>query len=522
MSERVPSVLLARIIALLLLVVGPAGAALVPLDHQAYRDIAALRARGYAIIESPTIRPWSDEQIRRGVARVATATEGMSPYERQLFDRLQREFAPDTSRWLHFDANPRAIALANQGRVEQPRTFRLPATRGEPDDPVRNINTLDATTRISEHVSTGHRLEMDTDGLGDYDYGGPLESYRLGSTGYVAAGYIRYENEWCSVTAGRVPMEWGPGAQGNLTASDNAPAADGIRLDAHYRWLHFTSYTAELRGYRTINEQTVSRFFAGHRLVLTPRHWIEIGMGETVVYGGIGRSWSMRWSNPMLFLLAEEINKTNERDDNLNASWDLTLRPTAGVEVYGVLHMDDVALDKKSPDRLAWIGGVRWEAPLGWDRAGLNVEYVRISRWVYNYANSDPYNRYINGRGVLGHFLGPDGETVFLTGTWESASEWRAILSATHRRQGDTRWNSRFPVNESGANFGYRHEDFPHGIIETTTSAELQIVTPEFHGARLGLTGTLRRVDNEANALTDPKWRPGARVELDWHLRGGF
>ena len=512
----------AAVFCLILVWAVPASATFIPLDNRAYRDIDALHVRGYRVVPTTLTRPYTRMQVARGIRELLGTADTMSSYEQQILHRLQEEFGPELDpeehSWLLADVNPRVIAMAGQERIDQPRTFGLPATDTAPDDPVRSINTLDVSIRLTDNVSTGHRLEADTDGLDDHNYGGPLKTYRLGSTGQVEAAYVQFENSWLTATFGRVPVDWGPGRQGNLTLSDNASAFDAIWVDVHYRWLHFTSFTGQLKGYRAEDKQTVTRFMAGHRLVVTPKPWLEIGMCEAAVYGGPGRSWSLRWSNPMLLFLAEEVNKDNERDDNLHASGDVTLRPVRDVEVYGVFHMDDIALDKKSPDKIGWTLGGRWEAPFGFDRVGLDLEYTRVTRWVYNYANNDSYARYNNGRSVLGHFLGPDGDALFFTGRWESPSEWLVTVSATHRRRGDTRWDSTYPINEAGANFGYRHEDFPHGIVETSTSAAVQLGTPSWHGVQATASAMIWRIENADNVESEAEWTPGIRLDIDWHL----
>lgn len=526
-------------------------ASFLPLDHWAYRDIDALQVRGHRIVSATSIKPYTRNQIAQGVARIACDTTALTSYECQLIGRLMKEFTPDLETrstrgadvspdgwWIMADANPRVIVQQNPLRIDQPRSHRLPARTGAaPEslwvvprdslwgistDRARMINTLDLSFHVAPGLSTGQRFEMDSDGLADNEYRGKVKTFRFGSTGQVEQAYLLYEMSWGKVAFGRFPLAWGPGRQGNLHVSDNAPALDMLVASADVRWLHFVGFTGELEWEESgTTNQLIRRFVAGHRLVLTPARWLEIGAAETVVYGGLNSSLALRWSNPLIWFYPEEVNM-DAIDDNGLASFDVALRPARGVETYGALLMDDIALDKRSPDKIAWTLGIRWESPLGWDRVGLGLEYTRVTPWVYNAANKYRHLRYVNERAVLGHWLGPDGDALFFTSRWESQRGLRLVGLFTHRRQGKNRFTSRYPVDSQGSNFGYRDEPFPSvfypGIVETTTTGELHVVSPAFYGLTATLETLVQTSKNAGNHPAPRTWDVGFRLDLDWHI----
>jgi|GEM_PF-1471228 len=525
-------------IGLVCLLATESSGAFLSMDHWAYRDIDALQVRGYRVVSASTLKPYSRRQIAEGVARLAAREAEISPYERQLVDRLMAEFAADLEGdrilneeaghadslhgaahewWVRADVNPRLIAQQNPMRLDQPRANRLPAVQGVATDRLRSINTLDLSLRIAPRLTTGQRLEMDTDGIGDNTYRGRLQTYRLGATGEVQQAYVLYETGWGKFSFGRIPLVWGPERQGNLHVSDNAPALDMISAEVSVHWLHFHAFTGQMEIEPLGDGLVAHRFLTGHRLVLTPTRWLELGAAETVVYGGPDQSISFKWSNPLLWMYPEEAN-VSVAEENLLASVDVTVRPWRRMETYAALLMDDIALDKRSPDRIAWTVGLRWEAPMGWDRAGVGLEYTRLTRWVYNYARNATYLRYTNERALMGHFLGPDGDALFLDSHWESTGGLRITGHATHRRQGETRFTSPFPISQPSANIGYRCDPFPFGIVEATTSGELIVSAPPKWGACLSVAIIGQTVRNTENKRTPRRWEIGFRLDLDWHI----
>jgi len=359
---------------------------------------------------------------------------------------------------------------------------------------------------------------MDTDGVGDSNYPGG-DTYRLGSSGYVDAAYVNYESGWGYASFGKAPAMWGPGRQGNLLISENAPSVVRIAAQVRLRWLHFAAFSGELQPGRDGDGVKANRFLAGHRLVMTPFSWLEIGFAEVVLYGGSGAGISYRRSNPLTWFFAEEVN-TNRYGEDTNglASADVTVRPVPGAEAYVSVLIDDVSLDGKSPHRVGGTAGARWEAPFGWDRAGLGAEYTMVTRWMYNNGNSVPHMRYSNGSAALGHYLGPDGDALFLEGYWENAGGYRASCALTHRRRGETRFDSRYPVDAQGANFGYSCDPFPFGTVDSRTAGEIAIEAPPMRGAVVTLGFRATRTENADNARHDPEWGIGFRADLDWHL----
>ncbi len=501
----------------------------VPLDDRVYRDIESLRARGHAVVPTGTLRPYTAKHIAIGTYRIMT-NSGLSEYEHQMAERLLRRFErylPDSLRtisrnrdaYIVADVSPRFIAQADPIRNDMPRTLRLPATWRDQDDYVRSINSMTLEAAVTDQVSVQVRMEADTDGVQDNDYSGRLKTYRLGMTGYVPSAYVSWENDWAVVAFGRQPLVWGPGRHGSTHLSENAPAIDMLSVRANaWGWFHFSWFTGELSGVVDgMYFEGGRRYVVGHRMVITPTQWLEIGAGEIAHTSKPGWGFSFWQSNPVGVLMVEEVNR-GPGDSNILLSCDATIRPLDGVEAYAEWTVDDYSLDKKVPHFLAWTVGGRWEAPLGWDRFGFGAEYSRVMRWTYNYYTDAPYQKHVNVRAVLGHFIGSDNDLFTADATWESGGGYRFTGVTTVRRSGETRTATPFPVRTSGIPFGYHTEPFPSGTVERTITSGLLAESPPYYGAYLTLGAFIQSFDNYRNVAGSTKNTYHARIGIDWHI----
>ncbi len=310
-------------------------------------------------------------------------------------------------------------------------------------------------------------------------------------------------------------MIWGPARNGNLSLSENAPELDAVGFTMHRSWFHFTWFAAELQPEIFTQYTSVNRFLSGHRLVVTPAHWLEIGAGEMINYSADAQNFSLIRSSPVSLLMADEVN--SDESSNGFFGLDATLRPARGVEAYVEFGVDDISLDYGSPHHMGWTAGFRWAAPFGLDRFGCGAEYTRINRWVYSYYNLVNYQRYTNRGSVLGHFMGQDGDALFADGTWETASGYRVTGLLSHRREGETKLGTEFPKDTS-SNFGYHDEPVPWGIVEQATTFGILVEAPPLRGAYVTLGAFGHTLDNAGNDWTDREWDYHLRFDVDWHI----
>jgi hypothetical protein len=145
------------------------------------------------------------------------------------------------------------------------------------------------------------------------------------------------------------------------------------------------------------------------------------------------------------------------------------------------------------------------------------MEYARLSRWVYSYARMTTWRHYVNKNAVLGHYLGPDGDALFINSRWQAPNGVSVKGLFTHRRQGETRFTTT-PPNYYPSEFGYSCEPFPYGIVEEASSAEAIMNLPPFHGAYLSGALMGSSTLNKGNKKAPRRWGWGLRFDLDWHI----
>ncbi len=216
---------------------------------------------------------------------------------------------------------------------------------------------------------------------------------------------------------------WGRGERGTLMLSGYGAPYDMLRVEARFWKLRFTSFAAELYQYPEIgrwyypparggqtDSTAVSKHLSGHRLEINLTDRLNIGLNETVVYGG---DWDLGYLNPLVFLKGME--HANGDHDNAAMGLDFRFRVHRSHTVYGELVVDDITTGKLGTDwygnKLGWQLGTFLLEPFGIGDTDIRLEYARIRPWIYtNRLPIDTYTHYGDG---LGHVIGPNSDEFF-------------------------------------------------------------------------------------------------------------
>jgi hypothetical protein len=275
----------------------------------------------------------------------------------------------------------------------------------------------------------------------------------LPSGGYVAdftRAFVRLPLAGVNITVGRRPYRWGPGRSGALTLSDASPALDGVSLRGRFGPVLGTAVFATLNRLWHDEGDTrylARRYFSAHRV-----HWrvsdrLEIGVMDSVLYGGDVRQVEPYYLNPVLPFYASQFNATSEGnaaalDDNAMIGADARWTPSPGWSVYGELLIDDFAYDPDSddPNALAWMVGCH-RAGI-WSRGEARAEYSRVGRYTYTHLRQE--NQYTHYGASLGHELGNDADAMAAEVAWWPSAESRVSLRVEQRRKGDSGVDDRF------------------------------------------------------------------------------
>lgn len=229
-------------------------------------------------------------------------------------------------------------------------------------------------------------------------------------------------------------------------------------------WLHFEpgKFEFDFQTFFLDPINDMKRIMVSHRFGYRSDH-LRIGFSESALlaYKSLGVS-DLRYLNPASILFETEVN----RGPWVNLMWHidavLKLYPWT---INSEFLIDDYALDKLSPPKLAFLFGLGYHAP---KFGSLYLEYTRINRWVYNYGYDKPELRWVQDMQPIGHTVGPDAHSLKLKLYREILKSENFLgnleLSTILIEHGEGSIFEPTPV-KSVLNFGYSSEKFPSGSI---------------------------------------------------------
>ncbi len=248
---------------------------------------------------------------------------------------------------------------------------------------------------------------------------------------YASAGPV-----WTwSAGAGRNRFAWGPGVEGSLLLSAQAPPLSALWAVAGLpRWrLYAATLSATLRA-------SAGEHMAAHRLEWEARPGLRVGLAEGVRYhaGGMQLPYAIGlipYTLVQRILVQEEPDSFATLRNNLLASLDVSWRVSPGTRLFGELLIDDLhARTAANPNKLGFQAGWEGVGTWGGTRLAWGGEWTRLSRFVYTSFFGRPWE----SQGLpLGYGAGPDVSRVRLWGAWDFRAGWQARLAASHSAKGE-------------------------------------------------------------------------------------
>lgn len=421
----------------------------VPLDYWGYGFLERMEAKGLfkslALLDRPLNRTQVAKLITAIDARTAEKPGLLSQTDRRLLEQLRGDFADElgamapavtakpgelhSARWQEgtsqafIDLYSSVSVISNRGGSYQPADLLSEGTLGA----ILRGNlggVLGFYADARNAVTRGEKSVSDQDENYDVSKGSPVTVSGPNVFRDRAIAYFIWEKPWLRIQVGRDEIDWGPGFHSGLALTRNMPPADMIRLSSRFRRFAFSSAHLFLRS------PLGAKYMAAHRIDFLLRPGLQLGGGETVVYGS--RDIEMDYLNPlMLYHIAE--HHLGDRDNNtlfLNLS--CTLLP--GARLYAEYFIDDMtsteSLTRYYGNKFAFLTGALWSDPLGARNLDLRLEYSRVEPFVY--AHHDSINIYTHYDKVIGHWLGPNSDSAFLLAGYQLGRDLR--LEATFER----------------------------------------------------------------------------------------
>lgn len=287
-----------------------------------------------------------------------------------------------------------------------------------------------------------------------------------GFAGEAEQAYFAFKFPYFKLILGRDRLSWGQSKISSLILSDGSPCLDMIKIQGGWGFFQGTAFTAFLEP-MAVEGKIIKRYLSGHRLSFKIYPWAELGLSETIIYGGENRGLEPYYLNPLLWYHGAQLN--HNRDDNTFFCFDFNLSPKENILFYGEFLIDDFQIEKsspsdKEPDELGFVLGFSLADFFGLSGSELNLEYDRIANRTYNQQNEQ--NRYLHKKRLLGSRLGPDSD-CFKT----SIRSWikkglEAKIEYSFSRHGE---GSIFSFWDRPWLFDPNYkEKFPTGVVEKT------------------------------------------------------
>ncbi len=440
----------------------------IPLEHWSYQAFYRLSSLGllplHAISARPITRLEAQRLVREASLNLHWADSVVVRLAREDLRRLAGEFSTDSTA---------AITLGGLASSWIPPRFK-------PN------HSIGASSVALEYPTTSGLLiygRAVADGVnGDVPRSELYASFQLGSV---------------FVQAGKSSLWWGPSLRSGLLLSDNAGPLPLVRFTAELPQVRLTKVVASLE--RTGPQSATVLLFAT-RLdwSVTPR--FRLGLSENVVTTWGPPLTVYHLLHPLPVFLAIVANDTMHdilglsRNHVVGIDFDWLLGP--GVRLYGELMIDDIpnpfVLEKT---RLGLLGGLYLLDPFGTGGTSLRLEYSGVTNGTYSFAPSSlEYARF--GRS-LGHWLGPDGDDLYVELTHQVNNSTTFQLSYAYTRHGQ----GSIGLVEPGS-----QDWFLSGIVERRHTLGFQLHTVHSPSLETRYTLELASVTNRGNVAGVHAW----------------
>jgi hypothetical protein len=397
-----------------------------------YDDLERLVASGLAGPAILNTKPLSRTEAARIVAgaieRIRANDPGVDNSRSDLepvLERLATELAPELV----------ALGVRWNGVAPRPPTFWIPVDRAQGRAGYAShrrtlVNTQGLT--LGEGFSTGFTFET-RGGLADVVtvYLQPeAELDEAAASLRLHTGYVKLTHSNVELLIGRDSLWWGPGLNGSLIFSNNAPPLDQIRLATAEpvrlpwigAWLGPTKALFFLAQLEEDREDPHAKL-AGMRLTFSPVPGLEIGLSRAVMFDGRRRPRLEVENYPRVIFVPgvgdDPVREAKFRNNSVFAidaelrlsNVDRYLVPARDLRLYGEFGWDDTCCNSNFiplRDAISGLLGVHLLGVFGREGLEARAEYARSS--IQSFRHSQFTDGYVTRGSVISHFMGTEGD----------------------------------------------------------------------------------------------------------------
>ena len=281
------------------------------------------------------------------------------------------------------------------------------------------------------------------------NYGGDFSDSRGGISLYAW---------WGSIGIQRERIQWGDAQHSSNILSAHNPAVPMLMLQlTPCKWFQFDYFHAWLvsnvldstyyysenygEGVTRLHYRPNNKFMAANMFTFMPIKYIQFSFGNSIVYAE--RNVQAAYFIPIAFyksldhLLTKGVNSENQ---NSQAFFSISIRPTDHLRLYGSFFLDEfklARLKKSNPQHnpVSYLVGFNWS---GWPVRGLSLrgEFMRSN--IATYAHSIKVLDYTSNSYNMGHYMRDNAQSIFVQLAYRPVRGLRLTLDYTH----DTKYNA--------------------------------------------------------------------------------
>ncbi|MBK7229267.1 MAG: hypothetical protein IPH97_10485 [Ignavibacteriales bacterium] len=245
-------------------------------------------------------------------------------------------------------------------------------------------------------------------------------------------GSINFNWSWGQVSLAKDYLQWGHGKFGQLILSDKAPSYPQIRLQLkptswlRFNYLHgwlssqvydsssfYYSYPGTLS--QNLEKNYIPKYIAANLLTFTPLEWLDVSLGNSVVYSGDLRP---EFFIPFMFykFLDHNSGRGNVNDANGAMFFDISAKYPKNFQFYATTFIDVTEIRNVLDNNFenTWVGLTLGGKSVDvlFDNLDITLEYTRLNPWVYEHKTETTNYKHL--KYSLGHWLGQNADQLRL------------------------------------------------------------------------------------------------------------
>ncbi len=391
-----------------------------PATHEVYKFLDEMAAKQIITDYRDAVKPLSRQSIAKFLIQVDSLKTQLTTVEQEQLQFYKEEFYEEMKSLNYNNLSNERRHLYNY--QSEPSKFMVDLIGSGSYDHMADGKTLsELTSGISAYGYAGSNVGAyfyyhDSQDAGSYiSTLGSQSALRPLSpmTAVVPSGLtttnsydynvlyaqVNVDLGFVTLSAEQMQNVWGSGENGNVILSTKAPAYPELKLHARlskdidftyiHGWLFAGVYDSTLTSSTQFWGLRPNKYLAASMLEVTPWNGVNIAVGQSEMYGGIGRNPELEYLIPIMFFKAVSHGNGAGTPDNSEIFFNFKFNVVKKFSFYlPVIVNEFTTTTFLSPTRNHnqvgfTLGGNAYD--LFYHDTRINVEYTRINPWVYNH-----------------------------------------------------------------------------------------------------------------------------------------